>query len=214
MKFFFSTLLCFFFISQIFSAPMKRKTISYRPLIVLDAGHGGWDHGARIKYPFCEEKRMALTTAHYTKRYLEKMGYRVSLTRSRDFYISLPKRVNFANRHKSEIFVSIHFNSCPNKIAHGIEIFYHNNQNNRIRSIASKKLAEHVLKKSAQRTSFYSRGIKKGNFFVIRETKMPAILVEGGFITNPEERKRLRQRTYLDKLARGVAEGIDAYIKT
>jgi len=213
MKFISYFLLCIFSLSHLIAVPVKKKMTSYRPLIILDAGHGGWDHGARIKYPFCEEKRMALTTAHYTKRYLEKMGYRVSLTRSRDFYISLPKRVNFANRHKSEIFVSIHFNSCPNKTAHGIEVFYHNNQNNRIRSLASKKLAEHILKKSAQKTKFYSRGIKKGNFFVIRETKMPAILVEGGFLTNPDERKCLRQRTYLDKLARGIAEGIDTYIK-
>ena len=76
------------------------------------------------------------------------------------------------------------------------------------------KEAEYILKKSSQKTNFFSRGIKKGNFFVIRETKMPSILIEGGFLTNPEERKCLRQRIYIDKLAKGIAEGIDSYIKT
>ena len=214
MKFFTFFIISALFAVNIFAYPINGRMKSFRPLVILDAGHGGWDHGAKIKYPFCIEKSMALTTAHYTKRYLEKMGYRVSLTRSRDFYISLPKRVDFANSHKSDVFVSINFNSCLNNTAHGIEAFYHNNQDNRIKSVASKKLAEHILKKSSQKTNFFSRGIKKGNFFVIRETKMPAILLEGGFLTNPQERNCLRQRIYIDKLAKGIAEGIDSFIKT
>ena len=215
MKGFSFFILGFFSLVSLVANPIpKQKVFTSRPLVILDAGHGGWDQGAIIKYPYCEEKRLALTTTHFIKKYLEKMGYRVALTRSSDYYIPLPNRVALANRRKSELFISVHFNSCPNKIAHGMEIFYHQNQKNVKKSSASRRLAENVLKKSAMRTCCYSRGVKKANFFVLRETKMPAILVEGGFLTNPQERNLLRQRQYLDKLARGIAEGIDIFIKT
>ena len=63
-------------------------------------------------------------------------------------------------------------------------------------------------------TEASSRGVKQGNFHVIRETDMPAVLVEGGFITNREERGKLRDKEYLDRLAIGIAQGIDKYMKT
>lgn len=182
-----------------------------KPLIYLDPGHGGLDLGAIIKSPHLEEKRLNLVTAHYTKRYLEQKGYRVSLTRSRDFFVPLDKRTNLANKARAGVFVSIHFNSCPNNIASGIEVFYSEDSNKR--SVVSKKLGEAILQKTSQRTEAKSRGVKKSNLFVIKQTNMPSILIEPGFLTNPEEREKIRQREYLDKIAKGIAEGIDCFIK-
>ena len=182
-----------------------------RPLIILDAGHGGLDKGARIRYPYCEEKKMTLTTTLLTKKYLEKLGYIVSLTRSRDFFVPIKRRILVANKTRSEVFVSIHFNSAPSRVARGIEVFYCEGQKQK--SIASKKLATEILKRSIFCTKTYSRGVKRAKFSVIRETRMPACLIEGGFLTNPREREFLRQPQYLEKLAKGIAEGIDRYCK-
>ena len=181
-----------------------------KPLIYLDPGHGGLDQGAIIKSP--QEKRLNLVTAHYAKRYLEKKGYRVSLTRSRDFFVPLDRRVTLANNARAGIFVSIHYNSCPNDSVSGLEIFYSEDSNKR--SLSSKKLAEAILQKTTQQTEANSRGVKKGNhLFVLRQTDMPSVLLEAGFLTNPEERAKIKSREYLDKIARGIAEGIDKFVK-
>jgi N-acetylmuramoyl-L-alanine amidase len=109
--------------------------------------------------------------------------------------------------------VSIHFNASVSQDAEGIEIFYYpTNGNERVR--ASRKLASYILYHVIDATEAVSRGVKKGNFHVIRETSMPAVLVEGGFVTHQGERSRLKDRGYLDKLAGGIAKGIDRYVKT
>jgi len=187
------------------------KAYSIKPLIYLDPGHGGLDFGAVIKKPRMVEKKYCLTTAHYTKRCLEKMGYRVSLTRSRDFFVPLKRRTFVANRARAGIFVSLHFNSCPNKQAHGIEIYYYDGKNNR--AGISRLLARCILNRMIFRTKAKPRGVKKGKYLVIRETKMPSILIEGGFLTNISERNNVRKREYLMKIARGIAEGIDRFVK-
>ncbi len=193
------------------SLPPYSGAETQKPLIYLDAGHGGLDFGAIIKSPHFVEKKLTLTTAHYTKRYLEKMGYRVSLTRSRDFFVSLQKRVSVANTAKAGVYVGIHFNSCPNPEVSGVEVYYCDSCDRR--SFSSKKLAGSVLNKTVFRTHALSRGVRKGNFYIIRETEMPSILIEAGFLTNQEERNKIRQRIYLDEIAKGIAEGIDRFVK-
>lgn len=195
--------------------PMLTKLVkknNHAPLIYLDPGHGALDFGAVIRNPRVEEKRVCLLTAHYAKRYLEQLGYRVSLTRSRDTYVPLEKRAGLANRFKAGIYISIHYNSCPNPAIDGIEIYYYDLPGNR-KTASSKKLAKSVLNRMIVKTGARSRGIKRGNFLVIRETKMPAILVEGGFLTNAQERNKIRQRKYLLTVAKGIAEGINAFVK-
>ena len=182
-----------------------------KPLVVLDAGHGGYDEGARVHS--CLEKRLTLTTVLMTKKYLTSMGYRVILTRSRDVYLSLPRRVAIANKNSGAVFVSIHYNSCPSADAKGIEIFYFDNKE-KGRSLASKKLGDYVLHCVLDETRAPSRGVKMGKFHVIRETDMPAILVEGGFMTNKDERTQLKDRAYLERIASGVAFGVDNYLKS
>jgi len=181
-----------------------------KPLIVLDPGHGGTDEGAKIHYFM--EKRLTLMTTLLVRKYLEEMGYRVIMTRSKDVFIPLHRRVSIASKTKAVLFASIHYNSSPSTEANGIEIFYHNGSDFK-RVKESKKLASSVLTELISQTSAHSRGVKSGNFHVIRETSMPAILVEGGFMTNNEERTNLRDKRYLEKIAKGIALGIDKYLK-
>jgi N-acetylmuramoyl-L-alanine amidase len=188
----------------------KVSSRALKPLIILDSGHGGSDEGAKVRK--LQEKRLTLLTTLYAKRYLEEMGYRVILTRSKDVYVSLPKRVQVANKAKGALFVSIHFNSAKNTLAEGVEIFYYKDKSGS-RMEKSRKLADATLKKILLETGATSRGLKIGNFHVIRETAMPAILVEAGFMTNYTEWELLRKKSYLEKIAKGVAEGVDKYLK-
>lgn len=181
-----------------------------KPLIVLDAGHGGSDEGTKVNALM--EKRLSLITTLLTKTHLEELGYRVILTRSKDAFVSLSRRVLIANKAQSSLFVSIHFNSAPSVEAKGIEIFYYNAKEI-WRARASKRLASCILNRIISQTEAKSRGVKQGNFHVIRETSMPAVLVEGGFLTNKDERIKLRERDYLDRLSIGIAQGIDRYMK-
>jgi len=185
-----------------------------KPTIILDAGHGGSDKGAKIKRPFLEEKRLTLPVALLTKRYLIRHDYKVILIRDKDCYIPPKKRADIANNLNAELFVSIHFNSCPNKIAQGVEVYFHNTRENKSKAFSSQKLAQCVLDKISKNTKACSRGVKRGEFCVIKDTKMPAILVEGGFLTNPLERDNIRKGLYQDKIALGIAEGIDNFVKT
>jgi N-acetylmuramoyl-L-alanine amidase len=208
--------------SCIFSAQTKNfpknkfnsANLSSKPLVVIDPGHGGLDIGAKIRKPYIEEKRLALTTAIYLKRDLLRMGYRVVLTRYRDQYITLPIRAKIANRAKAALFISLHFNSCKNNTAKGIEIFYNKNEKNKKRSALSRGLASCILQDSVKQTKMDSRGVKSAGFVVIKETKMPSVLVEGGFLTNFSDRQKLRQREFLLKLAKGIAIGSDKFLKS
>jgi N-acetylmuramoyl-L-alanine amidase len=189
------------------AVPKKSK-----PTIILDPGHGGSDEGAKIKSLF--EKRLTLRAALLTKKELEQLGYHVIMTRLRDNYTPLPKRVEIANQRKPSLFVSIHFNSSKQQAAKGIEIFYYQpKQSQTQRALASKQLAAQILNQLVAQTAAESRGVKHGNFHVIRETEMPAVLVEGGFLTNFQERNLIVTTAYLEKLAKGIAKGVDKYVQ-
>ena len=151
-------------------------------------------------------------TTLLVRKHLEELGYRVIMTRGKDVFIPLQRRVSIANKTKAVLFVSIHYNSAPSPEAHGIEVFYHGAGRGK-RSEESRKVASCVLKEMIDQTKALSRGVKVGNYHVLRETHMPAILIEGGFITNGIERSQLRDKAYLEKLSHGIASGIDKYLK-
>ena len=182
------------------------------PLVILDAGHGGKDRGAKVESVL--EKRLSLTTVLLVKRALEELGYRVVLTRSHDVSLTLPRRVGIANKMDATIFVSVHHNSASNPKAKGVEVFYCPSKVDMARAKESKHLANCILYQVVDQTSMYSRGVKKGNLYVNREAEMPSILIEGGFMTNPRELSNLKNRDFLTKLAQGIARGIDKYLKT
>jgi N-acetylmuramoyl-L-alanine amidase len=108
----------------------------------------------------------------------------------------------------------VHFNSAPNPKADGIEVFYYKSEQDKGRSASSKALAQAVLKRVLDTTKANSRGVKHGNLAVVRETKMPAILVEGGFLTNEKEAEKIKDPAYHKKLAWGIAQGVRDYLES
>lgn len=194
---------------DIYYPPVK----SSRGLIIVDPGHGGEDLGTKsLKPPILPEKNMNLVTARYLAQALEAKGFHVLLTRHDDTFIPLKERAEFANERRPLLFVSVHYNAAPNKSAKGIEVFYYKTDPKNPRSQASKVLAEMILASLITGTEAPSRGVKHGNFAVIRETQMPAVLVEGGFLTNEEELQKLKNPGYLKRIADLIADGIDRYV--
>ncbi|MGK5594407.1 MAG: N-acetylmuramoyl-L-alanine amidase family protein [Parachlamydiaceae bacterium] len=201
---------------QTYTFPKKEESLARKPykMVVIDPGHGGEDFGTHSHLkPRYQEKFLNLTTARFLKNYLTELGYQTIMTRNDDTFIPLLTRASFANAQPSALFISVHFNSAPSKEARGIEIYFYEKDKNKKRVDQSKRLAELVLKSVISQTKAKSRGVKHGNFAVIRETTMPAILVEGGFLTNDEEIQKIKNPEYLKKLALGMAKGIDSYLR-
>lgn len=195
----------------VYTPPIKKIS----SLIIIDPGHGGEDQGTlSLLKPRYQEKSLTLATSKILKGYLEQMGYRVTMTRSEDVFIPLKDRATLANSLKPALFVSVHYNSAPSCEAHGIEVFYYLEEKENDRAKASKQLATLVLNQLIVQTKAKSRGVKTANFAVIRETNMPAILVEGGFLTNEEELNKIKDPEYLKQVAFGIAKGIDQYLKS
>ncbi|MBM3194248.1 MAG: N-acetylmuramoyl-L-alanine amidase [Chlamydiae bacterium] len=178
--------------------------------IIVDPGHGGDDFGTKVGTVI--EKIVNLKTSEYVAALLKKSGYEVQMTRKKDIFVPLADRVEMANRSKASLMVSIHFNAAQSKEAEGLEIFYYKDPVLE-RKTLSKNLADAVMKKILDKTKAKSRGVKSGNFCVIRDTTIPAILVEGGFLTNERELEKIRQDQYLKSLAQGIVDGIEAYLK-
>jgi N-acetylmuramoyl-L-alanine amidase len=172
--------------------------------VVIDPGHGGHDSGGRWGRVY--EKHIALDTALRLEKHLRKMGYRTVMTRRDDRFLSLPQRVAFANRHRDAIFVSVHYNYTWKQHVQGVETFYFNQ--------AGWDLANHVQRSMIQRTRAEDRQARFARYYVIRNCNLPAILVEGGFVSNAEERELMKMGGFREAIARGIAEGIDRYRKS
>jgi len=166
--------------------------------VVIDPGHGGHDLGAADSLVY--EKHICLDVARRLERTLQQAGFRTVMTRTRDEFIALSERAAIANRQRSAIFVSIHFNSSFRTSAQGIETFY--------RSAESEALARAVQTELVRHIKAPDRGVKTANFVVLRQTKHPAILVEGGFISNRTERSAMLEPEYRQIVADSIARGI------
>lgn len=181
-------------------------------LIVIDAGHGGYDDGA-AGLSGTKEKDVTLSISLKLSSLLKDAGYSILLTRKDDTYVSLDERSAAANNAKADIFVSIHCNSSENHTGYGTEILtepdrlnplYENQENSRtLAALAQKELAEALGLKD--------RGIKEQDLSVCRKTNAPAILIETAFIDNNEEEKLLADPAFQDRVAEAVKRGIDAY---
>lgn len=172
--------------------------------VVIDAGHGGHDRGAANGKVY--EKHLALDTAFRLQKILEKMGYNTVMTRSQDYFVPLAERTRIANSQRDAIFVSIHFNHTWRKAAAGLETFYFNTE--------GQQMAAYVQQSILRHTSTLNRQAKFARFFVIRNTKIPSILVEGGFVSNQHECDRMKLASFRQGIAEGIAEGLKRYAKT
>jgi len=184
--------------------------------IIVDAGHGGKDGGSISKRDNYEEKELTLATAFLIRSCLNQLGYKTVMTRNQDTFVPLDTRAEIANTLDADLFVSIHYNYSPNSDAKGVEVYYYKEEKNppSTRIVKSKTLGDNVLKKIISTTGAESRGLKQANFAVIRETRMPAILVEAGFLSNQHEREKVRDPKYQRSIAWGIANGIDRYLES
>lgn len=192
----------------------RYRGVNTKRIIIIDPGHGGKDFGAQNHQMGLVEKRLTLRTAKMLSAALKRMGYTVAMTRHSDIYVGLDERVKFANKLPNCLFVSIHFNSAKATSAQGVEVFYFDDPKQGTRSYNSKLLASSVMSHIHAATDCENRGVKIGAFRVIKSTLVPAILIEGGFITNIEEGRKLAQMQYLHKLAKSIATGVAKYEKS
>ena len=229
------------------SFPVVNKKL---PLIVVDAGHGGNDLGAK-GYRGIQEKNVNLAIALRLKDILtSRYKYRVILTRGDDTFIPLPGRGKIANDNNADVFVSVHANAAPRRAAHGIETYYlgqgHSeeakataarengklvksvkddetqeilasmisttkiNQSSRLAGNIQNQLYQSMRKKYS---GVKNLGVKEGPFFVLHDTNMASVLVEVGFVTNSREESRLKQSSYLDRLASSIAKGVSKFVQ-
>jgi N-acetylmuramoyl-L-alanine amidase len=171
--------------------------------VVVDAGHGGHDLGG-IPENLIPEKNVALDVAQRLAHRLEAAGLRVVMTRPDDTFITLGQRVRIANAESDAIFVSIHFNATQRTDARGVESFYG--------SASSAPLAHLIQRKLLTISSNPDfRPVKHATFWVLRETKLPAVLAECGFLTNPEDTALAQKEEYREKLSEQIASAILEY---
>ena len=171
--------------------------------VFLDPGHGGKDPGAMGNG--LKEKGLTLAIARQTGKLLEAQGVDVLYSRTGDVFVGLSERAAMANQLGAHVFVSIHINSATNTTARGVETFSYPG------SAQGERLARAVQNAIVQAKIFsHNRGIKTADFAVLRETAMPAALVELGFIVNAQDAKLLGERQA--DIAQAIAKGIMGYL--
>ena len=172
-------------------------------VVCIDPGHGGEDPGAVCND--VEEKEVNLEISMRIGPLIEAMGYQVVMTRTTDVTLSLQERCDIANNARADIFVSVH-NNAYLTTSEGTETFcYYDSEEGR-------RLATLIHNQVVKRTELTNRGVKEAGFYVLKNTDMPAALLEGAFITNPEEAELLQDPEFQQEIAEGVAEGVHNYL--
>lgn len=201
--------------------------------ICLDPGHGGKDTGNRVhSFYWHNEKTYTLALAYDLREQLEHAGFKVILTRDKDVYVDLPERPAIANKAGADLFVSLHFNAAQtdkNNVA-GPETYCitpvgaassnaqgegadHSAVTGNIYERRSFLFAYEMQKSLVQNLHVVDRDVRRARFAVLRDAKMPAILIEGGYMTNPTESKRIYDANWRQQMAAAIVKGILAYQK-
>ncbi|MGB5824582.1 MAG: N-acetylmuramoyl-L-alanine amidase [Proteocatella sp.] len=177
------------------------------PKIVIDAGHGGTDPGTSNKSVGVQEKNLNLKLAILLKDKLTASGYEVSMNRSEDVYVPLKDRYTNANNLDADLFVSIHHNSTVSAGVSGIETLHYNSKDN-------KEIATYIQAELIESSGAVNRGTKvRTDLAVLNGTKMPAVLLELGFVSNANEVGRLMDSAYQNLLMEAVTTGINKYFE-
>jgi len=167
--------------------------------VVIDAGHGGHDRGG-VPGQRISEKVLTLDVARRVNAILRARGLQTVMTRSNDTFIPLPRRVAIGNARRNAIFVSIHFNSAPREGARGFETYYY--------SRASRGIATRIQRRLLRTCATENRGVKQRGYFVLRRARIPAVLVECGFLSNRREGALCLMAAHRQRLAEAIAQGI------
>lgn len=173
--------------------------------VVIDPGHGGKDNGA-TGADGTYEKEFTLSLGKKVQRLLdEKPDINVLMTRDDDSFISQEslERPEYANENDADLYISLHQDSFEDPEVSGTESFYYDDN--------SLELAEIVQQHVSEVTGFNDRGVKRENLFVLRESDMPGVLVEVGYLTNPEEQEKMDSDGFQEQIAHSIVDGIEEY---
>ncbi|MFD1039081.1 N-acetylmuramoyl-L-alanine amidase [Virgibacillus byunsanensis] len=171
--------------------------------IVLDPGHGGKDPGA-IGLGGVHEKDFIMPTTYKVAQHLRDAGATVILTRTADYFVPLGERIRISNSYNTDAFISLHYNTFPTYTVNGISTFYYTNGNDR-------KLAHEIQSSLAANVPLKNRGIMQGDYRVLRKNSDLAVLLELGFITNPDDLSTVQTLEFQNGVAEGIVEGLRSY---
>ncbi|KOP23241.1 N-acetylmuramoyl-L-alanine amidase [Hapalosiphon sp. MRB220] len=185
--------------------PTPSRRVSGRVVVIIDPGHGGKDSGA-LGIGGAREKDVILPIGKKLGEILERHGVQVKLTRSSDYFVTLPGRVQMAERANADLFVSIHANSAGagRPDVNGLETYYYD---------TGLSLARVVHRSILQSINVRDRGVRKARFYVLRKSSMPSILVETGYMTGRQDMARLKTASYQNQMAEAIARGILQYLQ-
>lgn len=188
--------------------PRTYKKEKNKPLInkviIVDPGHGGKDSGATGAAKTIE-KTLTLQTGLILFNKLEAEGANVILTRSSDIFIPLQMRVRLAHVHEADAFISIHYDSTTDKNVSGITSYYYHSP--------QKTLAASIHGALAEQINLRDRGVRFGDYYVIRENEHPAVLLELGYLSNPREETLISSQQYQEQVSEAIVRGLEDYFK-
>ncbi|MFO7724935.1 MAG: N-acetylmuramoyl-L-alanine amidase [Oceanipulchritudo sp.] len=211
---------------QVFGSPPPLRHI------VIDAGHGGNDPGAENRALGLREKSLVLDLARRLQKRLLADGYRVSLTRPDDTFLPLGERSRMANALGADLFLSLHFNASVKADVSGVETFaftppyqpstaranLHSSDRRRYPGNAADPwntlLGYYVQRSLTEALPVPDRGLKRARFSVLRDLRMPGLLIEGGFLSHAREGRNVGSAAYRDRIAAAIADGLAVYART
>lgn len=181
-------------------------------LVVIDPGHGGQDPGATTK-DGVQEKDLNLDVSMRLKALLEGMGFKTIMTRQDDTLIDLYKRAEIANEANADLYMSVHFNAHTSASIYGVETLYYPSEKNELDNRDNYTYAKIIQEEMLKELNTADRGLDpRDKLVVIRETKMPAVIAELGFMTNSNEKALITTEAYRQKCAQALANGIKRYV--
>jgi len=197
-------------------------------VICLDPGHGGKDTGKIAGKNL--EKNLTLLLAREVGDLLKARGFKVVLTRDRDKFVELSERTDIARRAGADLFVSLHYNSATPDIQ-GLEVYclapsgvassnagggraQRNAMPGNLHDSHNVLLAFLLQRKILLVTQFEDRGLKRARFEVLRDSRIPAVLIEGGFMTHPADSRKIYDTGFRKKMAQSIVDGIAIYKET
>ncbi|HUT33991.1 MAG TPA: N-acetylmuramoyl-L-alanine amidase [Planctomycetota bacterium] len=189
--------------------PVKPRAVGK---VCIDPGHGGKDPGA-VSRRRLQEKDVVLPTALLLAAELRSRGFETVLTRESDVFVELEDRPVVATRKGADLFVSVHANAIRDASYHGIEVFYWYGSWSAASAATRREGVElaQAIKRACERGGLSVRNMRGADFKVLRYSRVPATLVEIGFLTNRAEEQALRTRAYRQRVAAAIADGIAAY---